>query len=259
MIDSHCHLDLPAFESDLHSVVKQSEDAGVKRFLVPGTTPKGWKRQLAIRQSFPQCDLAFGHHPYFLTEIEKDGISTLKRWIKAHRSACIALGEIGLDATVNTPMETQQALFLAQLELAQYYELPVILHHRKTHHLLIEGLKQLKFAHGGIIHAFSGSMQVAQQYIEMGFSLGIGGTITYPRARKTRQAVAELSLDHMVLETDSPDMPMQGRQGQRNAPAYIGDVAQALAELKTTSKAKVCAQTTNNYLRLFNLEGNDVD
>ncbi|NMH58929.1 TatD family hydrolase [Alteromonas ponticola] len=259
MIDSHCHLDLAEFEADLGGVLKQSSAAGVERFLIPGTTREGWRRQLDIQQSFPQCDLAFGLHPYFLADVQDNDIHKLENWVDCHRSTCVAIGEIGLDATVETPMQKQQSVFLAQLELAQQYDKPVILHHRKTHHLLIEGLKRSNFKHGGIIHAFSGSEQVAQQYIEMGFLLGIGGTITYPRARKTRQTVSSIALEHLVLETDSPDMPMNGRQGQRNEPAFITDVVSVLTALKGVDENLIVAKTTANYLRLFNLDGNEAD
>ncbi len=255
MIDSHCHLDLPEFKSDLDDVIMQSTKAGVERFLIPGTTPLGWQRQIAIREAYPQCDLAFGLHPYFLDDIADNAVERLHQFVDQHRKRCIAIGEIGLDATRTTSMEKQQQIFHAQLELAQQFRLPVILHHRKTHHLLIEALKTTNFAHGGVIHAFSGSEQVAKQYIEMGFLLGIGGTITYSRANKTRQTVSAISLEHMLLETDSPDMPMQGRQGERNIPAYVTAVIEVLADLKKTTKEKIATQTTKNYLRLFSLAG----
>ncbi len=255
MIDSHCHLDLAEFEDDLDKVLQQSKQAGVERYLIPGTTPGGWLRQLTIRETYQQCDLAFGLHPYFLADIKDNAIEQLTQFVEQHRSACIAIGEIGLDASLSIPMEEQQDIFLAQLELAQQFELPVILHHRKTHHLLIEALKKTNFEYGGVIHAFSGSKQVAEQYIEMDFLLGIGGTITYPRASKTRQTVAELSLEHMLLETDSPDMPMHGRQGERNSPEYVTDVLATLVELKQVEREKITAQTTQNYLRLFSLAG----
>ncbi|MCW8092894.1 TatD family hydrolase [Alteromonas sp. ASW11-130] len=254
MIDSHCHLDLPEFKTDLKTVLKQSSEAGVTRFLIPGTTQEGWQRQLTIQNNFPQCDIAFGLHPYFLTD-EDDSLSQLQCWVEKHRHICVAIGEIGLDATVNTPLKKQQELFLGQLELAQQFELPVIMHHRKTHHLLIEGVKKVNFKYGGVIHAFSGSEEVARQYIDRGFLLGIGGTITYPRASKTRQTVSVIPLEYLLLETDAPDMPMQGRQGQRNSPAFISDVAKSLAELKNLEKKSVISQTTENYWRLFNVDG----
>lgn len=251
MIDSHCHLDLPAFKDDVDDVIARSEKAGVVRFLVPGTTPKGWQRQSVLRQRYPQVDIAFGLHPYFDTSMQTKSLDALNEWLyDAHKDA-VAIGEIGLDATVSTPIKTQQYIFTQQLQLAKEYQLPVILHHRKTHHLLHASLKQENFEGGGIIHAFSGSQQEAEKYIERGFLLGVGGTITYDRATKTRRVLASVPLSSLVLETDSPDMPVAGYQGQRNTPERLLDITNALASLLDTGPEQIIQQTTDNYHRLF--------
>ena len=251
MIDSHCHLDLAAFDEDRESVIRRSEQAGINRFLIPGTTPSGWQQQRQLQQQYPHIDLAFGLHPYFDKAMQPEALSQLKQCLQQHHQCIVAVGEIGLDATVPTPMKIQQNLLAQQLELATEYRLPVILHHRKSHHLLQQALKQQNFSHGGIIHAFSGSQQVAESYIERGFLLGVGGTITYERASKTRQALGAIALDNMVLETDSPDMPVAGHQGQRNTPERLPVIAKALSTLLETSVDKVLTQTTANYRRLF--------
>ena len=130
----------------------------------------------------------------------------------------------------------------------------MILHHRKSHHLLFEALKKRRFQYGGVVHGFSGSIDVAKRYIDMGFSLGVGGTITYQRARKRRDTVAHLlkhQLDSVLLETDAPDMPMWGRQGQCNKPEYLVDVVNVLCGLGDCSAEHIISATTNNYTRLF--------
>ncbi|MDC8832758.1 TatD family hydrolase [Alteromonas gilva] len=253
MIDSHCHLDLPAFAKDWQAVVAESQGCGVRRILIPGTTPAGWQQQRRMANQCAVLDIAFGLHPYFFPQNSDTALSELGDALATSDSAnrLVALGEIGIDASIDTPLDTQQALFEEQLKLAAQYNLPVILHHRRSHHLLIESIKRCQFSGGGVVHAFSGSEQVAQSYIDMGFKLGVGGTITYERARKTRKALANTDICHLLLETDAPDMPLAGRQGQRNSPVYLPEVAAALASLHNTSVADVSAHTDANYDSLF--------
>ncbi|MDO6566180.1 TatD family hydrolase [Alteromonas sp. 1_MG-2023] len=263
MIDSHCHLDLPAFEHDWQSVISRAKSAGLTRILIPGTQVSQWPKQQSIQsfatqntQTLP-IDLAFGLHPYFLSvdeAVNEDALNALDKHLVQHINAIVALGEIGLDGHIDIPMPVQQHIFEAQLRIASDNDLPVILHHRKSHHLIFESLKNTQFTGGGVIHAFSGSVEVAKTYIDKGFHIGVGGTITYDRAHKTRETVAYLLKQHpnrLLLETDSPDMPMQGRQGSRNSPEYLGDVLRALCELGEYNIQRLQALTTENYLMLF--------
>ncbi|WP_372619629.1 TatD family hydrolase [Alteromonas stellipolaris] len=263
MIDSHCHLDLPAFQDDWQVVVNRAISAGVTRILIPGTQVSQWSTQQAIQSYSNQSthaisvDVAFGLHPYFLSTNETDNataLTALQRLLSQSSYHMIALGEIGLDGHISIPMQLQQEVFEAQLRLASEYALPVILHHRKSHHLIFESLKKTGFTEGGVIHAFSGSVEVAQAYIDKGFYIGVGGTITYDRAKKTKETIAYLlqhHADRLLLETDSPDMPMQGRQGARNSPEYLGDVLTALDKLGEYNEQALDALTTQNYFTLF--------
>ena len=251
MIDSHCHLDLPEFEPDWQDVLSSAFKNGVERILIPGTTVSGWQRQQRMAADNAQLDVAFGLHPYFFPDDPERALAALGKQLQTTTIKPIAIGEIGIDGSIDTPLKAQQALFEAQLEVASEQSMPIILHHRRSHHLLLESIKRSGFTQGGVIHAFSGSEQVAMQYIDAGFKLGIGGTITYPRAQKTRQTVASISLQHLLLETDSPDMPMSGRQGARNEPQFIGEVVAALADLHGTAPEVVTEQTTANYFALF--------
>jgi TatD DNase family protein len=142
-------------------------------------------------------------------------------------------------------------VFLDQLELAQSLRLPVVLHHRQSHNELIRLIKHHKFSRRGVIHAFSGSYQIAKTYIELGFYLGIGGTITYPRGKKTRDAIADIPLEYLLLETDAPDMPLCGFQGQRNSPTQLPIIAEALATLKHIDVEQVARVTSANYNSLL--------
>lgn len=260
MIDSHCHLDLPQFDNDREAVFQRAEAAGIHRFHVPGTTAVGWQKQGKLASAFGSVDYSLGLHPYFLTHNWPAELAQLQQLLAHKDWHPIAIGEIGLDKAINIPFATQEEAFAAQLDIAKQFALPVILHHRKSQPELLKIIKQQRFTHGGILHAFSGSEQAAQQFIEHGFLLGIGGTITYPRAKKTRVAVGNIDLQHLVLETDSPDMPVFGKQGKRNEPANLASICATLAELKNVSVQQVAQQTTENYLRMtaksFNAERN---
>lgn len=255
MIDSHCHLDFDTFKDDIDSVLARARKAGVRRFLIPGTTPDGWQRQVTLSKRYKDIDVAYGLHPYFLHKDNQSGLQALSE----HLSHCdvmpLAIGEIGLDATVDIPEKEQLSVLDTQLEMAKDAGLPVILHHRKTHHLLLERLKAMKFENGGVIHAFSGSQQVAEDYIDRGFMLGVGGTITYTRAQKTRETFKSVPLSSLLLETDSPDMPMSGRQGKRNEPAFIRQVLSSLSELRDEDEQRLIDVTSANYSRLFSSKG----
>jgi TatD DNase family protein len=260
VIDSHCHLDLPAFESDWQAVVSRAARSGVTRLLIPGTTSASFKQQFAIQS---QCsdtlpiDVALGLHPYFLnieTTPLSAQLSILEQYVASHRHQIVALGEIGLDGHISLDFTLQLRAFEQQLLMAMQFSLPVILHHRKSHHHIFSSLKKVGYAGHGVIHAFSGSIEVAMQYIERGFYIGVGGTITYERAHKTRETVRYLYKHHpcsLLLETDSPDMPMMGRQGKRNEPANISDVVDVLAHLVGSSKAAIIDTTNENYHHCF--------
>jgi TatD DNase family protein len=165
----------------------------------------------------------------------------------------VAIGECGLDAAITTSLAIQLPVFEAQLCLATELGLPIIIHCRRSHNELTSLLKRNKLPPGGVIHAFSGSYEMAKQYWDMGFYLGIGGTITYERAHKTREAVKRMPLDALLLESDAPDMPLAGKQGQRNSPEHIPLIAQALAELRGESVQLIAEQTTRNAQTLFKI------
>lgn len=227
LTDSHCHLDFADFDVDRHTIMQQAYAQRVQRFLVPGVKCATWPRLAQLRRQYPTWQIAFGLHPYFIEQHSESDLEPLYHWLQQD---AIAVGEIGLDAQVGD-MAKQKRLFAAQLQIAAEFQLPVILHHRKTLDAMLPLVRKAKIC-GGIVHAFSGSYQQAMAWIELGFRLGVGGVITYPRARKTRQTIARLPAQSLVLETDSPDMPLRGFQGQRNEPARVRLVFDALRALR---------------------------
>lgn len=255
MIDSHCHIDLPAFDADRAQVIQTCSDLQIERLLVPGLSLEQAESLLDLKQQFPIIDIAFGLHPYFLKSLNAQQRQSLQDkftdYTLQHQRSIVAIGECGLDASLPLPMDYQQEMLSFQIALAAQLNKPLVLHHRQSHNELIRMLKQQRFSNGGVIHAFSGSKQIAHSYIDMGFYLGVGGTITYPRAKKTRETIQNVALEHLLLETDSPDMPLHGHQGKRNSPTQLPLVVAALSALKQIDERMISEQTTANYMKLF--------
>lgn len=250
LIDSHCHLDFADFNPDRLEVLARAEAKGVRHFLVPGTGAHNWSAVLALASRHQGVHAALGIHPYFLADMEAGHLHLLDDYL-ASAPNVVAVGEFGLDKMVDFPFEQQLQICQQQLWLAKQYNLPVILHCRKAHNELIQLLQQVKLPCGGVLHGFSGSRELGMQYIKLGFKLGIGGVITYPRAAKTRQAVSELPLASLLLETDSPDMPISGHQGRRNEPANITEVLQVLAKLRTEPEKLIAKTSFSSFCELF--------
>ncbi|AXT39768.1 TatD family deoxyribonuclease [Alteromonas sp. BL110] len=274
MIDSHCHLDLLASKVDLRTSLERATAAGLTRIMAPSINLQSWEALQALSEQYSSLlpiDTAIGLHPYFLTDSNQDNTASttdiheqaiydnleqLKAAAATLHPSVKAVGETGIDGHINVPLTLQKEVLHAHLKLADTVSLPVILHHRKSHHLLLEAFKQAKYQGVGVVHAFSGSVEAAKAYIERGFYLGIGGTITYERAHKTRDTLKYLlehHFDKILLETDAPDMPMYGRQGAPNESQYLSDVVNVMHELFAISPKQTTSVTTENYFRLFKI------
>lgn len=251
MIDSHCHLDFAQFNADRDHVISDARKLGVQGCLLPGVVKTKWQALFAVQDLWPNSYVALGLHPCFCDEHQPDDLTELQRYLNEYREQVSAVGEIGLDFSPAYNHPSQLDYFMAQLDIAHDAKLPVVLHHRQSHNALIQHLKASKFQFGGVVHAFSGSYQTAKTYIDMGFCLGIGGTITYPRANKTLDAVKKVGLEHLLLETDAPDMPINGKQGQRNSPTNLPVIALALSKHLNCSFEDVEHATTANFYRVF--------
>lgn len=254
LIDSHCHLDFPAFDHDRCAVIARSRALGVEKMLVVGTTREHWPRLWDIVCQTDGLYAAFGLHPYFLKQHQPGDIAALSEQLQQctqHEKLC-ALGEIGLDFMLKTLDRTEQInLFKQQLALASQFNLPVIIHSRRANAQVIALLKQAKLARGGIIHAFSGSYEEALEYIKLGFLLGFGGAVTWSRATRLQAVLKRLPIDSIALETDSPDMPPEWLAGQRNSPEQLPRICQQLAQLYGRASLDFAAHTTSNVQRLF--------
>lgn len=257
-IDSHCHLDAPEFDADRDAVVARARAAGVGMLVLPAVAAQHFDtvRTLAHHHGFAY---ALGLHPLYVHEAPADALDQLQDKLQRWRDdlRLVAVGEIGLDHFVpGLDPALQERFYLAQLRLARDAGLPVILHVRRSADALLKGLRRIDVA-GGIGHAFNGSAQQAQQFVDRGFRLGFGGTLTFDRSLNIRHLAASLPEQVPVLETDAPDIPpqwlyrsaaqrAQGEASGRNEPAELPRIAQHLADARGWTLAQTAHTTSAN-------------
>ena len=255
LVDTHCHLDVVDFDIDRSDVLKRCRHGGINKIIVPAIQSESWSNLLNLCKTEAGLYPALGLHPVFLKQHHPEDINNLDNLLEKVRP--IAVGEIGLDFYIKELDQQQQIdLFEAQLFIAKKYELPVILHVRKAHDQVLQLLKKIKVK-GGFCHAFNGSIQQAEKYIELGFKLGFGGTLTYKNSTKIHQLAKSLPLEFIVLETDAPDMVVESHRGERNSPEYIVDALFALAKIKDESVDFIAKQTTLNANDVMNFSDYD--
>ena len=257
-IDTHAHLDAPELAHDVDAVREQARAQGVVHCVLPAVERSNWDsvRLLAHRHG---DSYALGIHPLYTGRAQDEDLELLAHTLQQHRAdpRLVAVGEIGLDYFVpGLDAERQQRFYRAQLVLARRFDLPVILHVRRSADQLLKVLRQVK-VRGGIAHAFNGSLQQAQAFVALGFKLGFGGAVTYDRALQLRRLATELPLGSLVMETDSPDIPphwlyttvaerAQGQPQGRNTPAELPRIAQVVAGLRGMAVADLAQVTTAN-------------
>ena len=250
LIDTHCHLDAAEFGDHLAELLQAAQGAGVSRIVVPSVERANFDAVRRLCTQFPDCSPAYGIHPIFVANATPDDLDVLREYLLWHQP--VAIGEIGLDFFIEHYDQPLQEYYLAeQLKLAREFDLPVLLHIRRAQDTVLKHLRQIK-VRGGIAHAFNGSRSQADEFIKLGFKLGIGGTVTYPRATRLRELAATLPLESLVLETDAPDIPPEFVvRGQPNKPEYLPRFAQVLAELRGISAEEIALATTQNALSVL--------
>ncbi|MDU9024036.1 TatD family hydrolase [Pseudomonas corrugata] len=255
LIDTHTHLDFPDFDADRPALLAASRALGVRQMVVLGVYRDNWQRVWDLVQRDPDLHAALGLHPVYLDQHRPEDVAHLRDWLArlaGHRQLC-AVGEIGLDYYVESlDRERQQTLFEAQLQLAAEFELPALIHVRRSHAAVIATLKHLPLKRAGIIHAFAGSFEEAREYIKLGYKLGLGGAATWPQALRMHRVLSKLPLEAVVLETDSPDMAPAMFPGQRNSPAHLPAICEALAGIMAISPEQLAEASTANARQLFN-------
>ncbi|MDH5393092.1 MAG: TatD family hydrolase [Gammaproteobacteria bacterium] len=251
VIDTHCHLDLAVFDSDRQQILDNCSRLGVSGIIVPAIEAAGWPQLLRLCSQHEMLRPALGLHPVFIHKHGIEDIDLLDQHLD--NKNIIAVGEIGLDFYIeNTDKEKQTDFFDMQLSIAEKHKLPVILHVRKAHDEVLALIKTKNIV-GGSCHAFNGSLEQAKRYIDYGFKLGFGGTLTLPNARKIHELAKNIALEAILLETDAPDMSGYQHKGQRNQPDFIIDALNALAQIKNLPAEEVATRTTLNARQLFRL------
>lgn len=251
LVESHCHLDAPEFDGDRAVVVERARKAGVRRQVVPATHAAGWPKLREVCDGDEGLFPAYGLHPMFLSSHRRDHLAQLGGWLERERP--VAVGECGLDYFVEgLDRDAQQDYFDGQLALAREHGLPVIVHARRAVDAVLASIRRVDGVRG-VVHSWSGSRQQAEQLWDLGFLLGIGGPVTYERARRLRRLVADMPLECLLLETDAPDQPDSGIRGERNEPARLSVVCETVAALRGVSPDEIAAATAANAERLFGL------
>ncbi len=259
-IDTHCHLDAAEFDADRAVVIQRAAARGVGMLVVPAVSRHNLDRVRELAHG-ASLSYALGIHPLCVDAAQDADLDHLAEALQRHRGdpRLVAVGEIGLDFFVpGADVARQERFYNAQLKLAKQFSLPVILHVRRSADGLLKGLRRIGAA-GGIAHAFNGSLQQAQAFIDLGFALGFGGAMSFERALQLRRLATQLPEQALVLETDAPDIPPQwlyrtaaqraAGETSRNEPAELPRIAQTLAALRGLSMAETAALTTANALR----------
>ncbi|MFJ4053317.1 TatD family hydrolase [Pseudomonas sp. NPDC089743] len=254
LIDTHTHLDFPDFDADRTRLLASAQGRGVERMVVLGVYQANFQRVWDLACSDERVRAALGLHPVYLEQHRPEHLVQLRQWLErldGDPRLC-AVGEFGLDYYIEAlDKARQQALFEAQLQMACDFELPALLHVRRSHAQVIATLKRFKPARAGIIHAFAGSYEEAREYIKLGFRLGLGGAATWPQAVRLRKTLPRLPLESIVLETDAPDMAPAMFAGERNSPEHLPEIAQALAEVIGIDVQLLAEASSTNACELF--------
>lgn len=251
LIDTHTHLYSKEFSEDLDEVVKHSTEKGVQQFLLPNVDRNSIEPMLELERKYPGvCFPMMGLHPCSVGKNYKEDLEIVKTWLNK-RSFC-AIGEIGMDLYWDkTYREEQEEAFIMQSAWAVELGVPIVIHSRETTDLLIDIIKNINNPKlTGIFHCFGGTLEQAEQIIELGFSLGIGGVLTFKKSGLD-QVLSSIDLDHLVLETDAPYLAPVPYRGKRNESTYIRIIAEALAKTKQVSVEEVAQRTTANARKIF--------
>jgi len=259
IIDAHAHLDMPPFNRDRNEAIARAREAGVTAIINVGINLKSSEDAIVLAQTNRDVFAAVGFHPHEATSVNQRDIKKLADL--ARQARVVAIGEIGLDYYRNqSPHEAQHRALRWQLEVAADSGLPVVIHCRQSENDMVATLKKwASFTKPpddgirGVIHCFSGSLETARQYIDMGFYISLGAYIGYPTSTSSHRIINDIPMNRILIETDSPFLPPQSRRGQRNEPSYLPVTAATLASIKRAHLELVAQETTANARRVFRL------
>jgi TatD DNase family protein len=251
LFDTHAHLHFPGFDEDREAVLRRARQAGVQRMVTIGTDAETSRAAIALAEREPDVWATAGVHPHDAADSDEAAVSEVERL--AAQSRVVAIGEIGLDFFRNlSPPETQARVLRRFVGLARRLDKPVVVHCRDAHAETLAILTEERVGEvGGIMHCFSGDVDVARRCLDLGLLISFAGPVTYPNARALPEVARFVPADRLVLETDCPFLPPQGYRGKRNEPAYLALTAARVAELRGEPLAVLARRTTDNARRLF--------
>lgn len=248
MIDTHSHIDM--IEQDATFLVKEAEDFGVEKIIVPSADRSSYEKVISLCNQFEEVYGALGVHPSEVLKAKDEDYEIIKDLVKVNKKI-VAVGEIGLDYYWDkTFINEQKDAFKRQIKIAQDLSLPVLIHDRDAHFDSFEILKEIKDI-PVIMHCFSGSLDFAKECIKCGFFIAIGGVVTFKNAKKMKEVAKEIPLDYLLLETDAPYLTPEPFRGKENHPAYVKYVTQEIANLRGISFEQVEEVTNQNAKRIF--------
>ena len=253
IFDTHAHYNDKAFNEDRTKLLDSFTESGILGVINCGTDIEESKNSIALSKEYDFMYCAVGFHPEEISKATENYIDEIKK-LASHKK-CVAIGEIGLDYYwVKDNKEDQKRIFTEQVILANELNLPVIIHSRDAHNDTLEILK--KYKPNGVLHCFSGSVEVMKEVLKLGMYIGLGGAVTFKNARVPLEVAKELPLERLLLETDCPYMSPVPMRGKRNQSTYISFVAEKIAEVKNLTKEEVLATANNNAFKLFNIDAN---
>lgn len=253
IFDTHAHYDSEQFNEDRETLLSSMPEKGVAGIVNVGATLAGCQASMELAHKYDFIYAAVGVHPDEVGELNEETFEKLKDWAKDEK--VVAIGEIGLDYYWDVePRQVQKDWFIRQLELARNVNLPVNIHSRDAAEDTFQIVKEYGKGISGIIHCFSGSKEMAAEYVKLGFYIGVGGVVTFKNGKKLKQVVEEIPLEKIVLETDAPYMAPTPFRGKRNDSSYIKYMAEEIASLRGITVEEVLCKTEQNARRVYQLE-----
>jgi len=253
LFDTHAHMNDPAFDADRDALLTGLAEKGVGLLMNVGYCLESSRDSVALAEQYPYIYTSVGSHPDSADEVDEAVLEEYRKLCKLHPKIK-AIGEIGLDYHYeDIPRDIQQKAFRLQMELAKQVDLPVIVHERDAHD---DGMRIVKEFKGttGVFHCYSGSAEMAQQLVDLGWYIGFTGVLTFKNARKAIETAATIPLERIVLETDCPYMAPEPFRGRRNDPGYLFRMAENLAEIRNLPVEEICRITTENGKRLYRID-----
>lgn len=249
-IDTHVHLNSKQLESHLEEVIQDAFSKGVTKMIVVGYDVDTSKKAILLAHQYDWCYAAVGYHPTEIKDYTDDEYQLLEEMLQDER--VVALGEVGYDLHWDTTtQEEQEIAFTRQIELAKKYHLPLIIHSRDAHQITFDTLKKYHAETvGGIMHSYSGSVELAKEYIKMNFSLGISGPVTFKNGKNMKEVVEEIDIQYLVSETDSPYLTPHPYRGTENGPKYIPLIVEEMAQIKHIEIEEMALAIQKNVNRI---------